>query len=40
MTTIDTQLVADTGGMALWPRLRTNIAQGSAVFAYYLMEPS
>ena len=35
---IDTQLVADTGGTALWPMIAlSNIAQGSAVFAYYLM---
>lgn len=35
---IDTQLVADTGGTGLWPMIAlSNIAQGSAVFAYYLM---
>lgn len=35
---IDTQLVADTGGTSLWPMIAlSNIAQGSAVFAYYLM---
>ena len=36
---IDTQLVADAGGTALWPMIAlSNIAQGSAVFAYYLMK--
>ncbi|MDG3132361.1 PTS system trehalose-specific EIIBC component [Streptococcus suis] len=35
---IDTQLVADTGGTGLWPMIAlSNIAQGSAVLAYYLM---
>ena len=35
---IDTQLVADVGGTGLWPMISlSNIAQGSAVFAYYLM---
>ncbi|EHJ51889.1 PTS system trehalose-specific EIIBC component [Streptococcus macacae] len=35
---IDTQLVTDTGGTGLWPMIAlSNIAQGSAVFAYYLM---
>lgn len=35
---IDTQLVADVGGTGLWPMIAlSNIAQGSAVFAYYLM---
>lgn len=35
---IDTQLIADAGGTALWPMIAlSNIAQGSAVFAYYLM---
>ncbi|MGT2847323.1 PTS system trehalose-specific EIIBC component [Streptococcus massiliensis] len=35
---IDTQLVADTGGTGLWPMIAlSNIAQGSAVFAYYWM---
>ena len=35
---IDTQLVADAGGTGLWPMIAlSNIAQGSAVFAYYLM---
>ncbi|MFC3932628.1 PTS system trehalose-specific EIIBC component [Streptococcus dentapri] len=35
---IDTQLVADTGGTALWPMIAlSNIAQGSAVFSYYWM---
>lgn len=35
---IDTQLIADTGGTALWPMIAlSNIAQGSAVFAYYIM---
>ncbi|HEM3177133.1 TPA: PTS system trehalose-specific EIIBC component [Streptococcus suis] len=33
---IDTQLVADTGGTGLWPMIAlSNIAQGSAVLAYY-----
>ena len=36
---IDTQLVADAGGTGLWPMIGlSNIAQGSAVFAYYLMK--
>ena len=36
--TIDTQLIADAGGTALWPMIAlSNIAQGSAVFAYYIM---
>lgn len=35
---IDTQLVADTGGTALWPMIAlSNIAQGSGVLAYYWM---
>ncbi|HFU3843911.1 TPA: PTS system trehalose-specific EIIBC component [Streptococcus suis] len=35
---IDTQLIADTGGTGLWPMIAlSNIAQGSAVFAYFLM---
>lgn len=35
---IDTQLIADVGGTALWPMIAlSNIAQGSAVFAYYIM---
>ena len=35
---IDTQLIADAGGIALWPMIAlSNIAQGSAVFAYYIM---
>ena len=35
---IDTQLVADAGGTGLWPMIAlSNIAQGSAVFSYYLM---
>ena len=35
---IDTQLANDYGGTALWPMIAlSNIAQGSAVFAYYLM---
>ena len=35
---IDTQLVADAGGTGLWPMIAlSNIAQGSAVFAYHLM---
>ena len=35
---IDTQLVADAGGTGLWPMIAlSNIAQGSAVFAYFLM---
>ena len=35
---IDTQLIADAGGTALWPMTAlSNIAQGSAVFAYYIM---
>lgn len=35
---IDTQLIADDGGTALWPMIAlSNIAQGSAVFAYYIM---
>lgn len=34
---IDTQLIADAGGTALWPMIAlSNIAQGSAVFAYYI----
>ena len=38
-TAIDTQLVADAGGTGLWPMIAlSNIAQGSAVFAYYLMK--
>ena len=36
---IDTQLVADAGGTGLWPMIAlSNITQGSAVFAYYLMK--
>lgn len=36
---IDTQLVADTGGTGLWPMIAlSNIAQGSAVFAYFFMK--
>ena len=36
---IDTQLVDDAGGTGLWPMIAlSNIAQGSAVFAYYLMK--
>ena len=36
---IDTQLVADAGGTGLWPMIAlSNIAQGLAVFAYYLMK--
>ena len=35
---IDTQLIADAGGTVLWPMIAlSNIAQGSAVFAYYIM---
>ena len=35
---IDTQLIADAGGQLLWPMIAlSNIAQGSAVFAYYIM---
>lgn len=35
---IDTQLIADAGGTALWPMIAlSNIAQGSAVLAYYIM---
>lgn len=35
---IDTQLIADAGGTALWPMIAlSNIAQGSAVLAYYWM---
>ena len=35
---IDTQLIADAGGTALWHMIAlSNIAQGSAVFAYYIM---
>ena len=35
---IDTQLIADAGGTGLWPMIAlSNIAQGSAVFAYFLM---
>ncbi|WP_455451797.1 PTS system trehalose-specific EIIBC component [Streptococcus salivarius] len=35
---IDTQLIADAGGTALWPMIAlSNIAQGSAVFAYYII---
>lgn len=35
---IDTQLIAYAGGTALWPMIAlSNIAQGSAVFAYYIM---
>lgn len=35
---IDTQLIADAGGTALWPMIAlSNIAQGSAVFDYYIM---
>lgn len=35
---IDTQLIADADGTALWPMIAlSNIAQGSAVFAYYIM---
>lgn len=36
---IDTQLIADAGGTALWPMIAlSNIAQGSAVFAYYFIK--
>ncbi|MGT2950879.1 PTS trehalose transporter subunit IIBC [Streptococcus cuniculi] len=36
---IDTQLMADTGGTGLWPMIAlSNIAQGSAVFAYFFMK--
>lgn len=35
---IDSQLVADAGGTGLWPMIAlSNIAQGSAVLAYYWM---
>ena len=35
---IDTQLIADAGGTGIWPMIAlSNIAQGSAVFAYFLM---
>lgn len=35
---IDSQLIADAGGTGLWPMIAlSNIAQGSAVFAYYWM---
>lgn len=35
---IDTQLIADAGGTGLWPMIAlSNIAQVSAVFAYFLM---
>ena len=35
---IDSQLVADTGGTGLWPMIAlSNIAQGSAVLAYFWM---
>ncbi|WP_420543628.1 PTS system trehalose-specific EIIBC component [Streptococcus equinus] len=35
---IDTQLIADTGGTGLWPMIAlSNIAQGSAVLAFYFM---
>lgn len=35
---IDTQLIADAGGTGLWPMIAlSNIAQGSAVFAYFFM---
>lgn len=35
---IDTQLIANAGGTGLWPMIAlSNIAQGSAVFAYFLM---
>lgn len=35
---VDSQLIADTGGTALWPMIAlSNIAQGSAVFAYFFM---
>ena len=35
---IDTLLIADAGGTGLWPMIAlSNIAQGSAVFAYFLM---
>ncbi|TWS97418.1 PTS trehalose transporter subunit IIBC [Streptococcus cuniculipharyngis] len=35
---IDSQLIADSGGTGLWPMIAlSNIAQGSAVFAYYWM---
>ena len=35
---IDTQLIADAGGTGLWPMIAlSNIAQGSAVCAYFLM---
>lgn len=35
---IDTQLIADAGGTGLWPMTAlSNIAQGSAVLAFYFM---
>ncbi|SFR82276.1 PTS system, trehalose-specific IIC component [Streptococcus equinus] len=35
---IDTQLIADAGGTGLWPMIAlSNIAQGSAVLAFYIM---
>lgn len=35
---IDTQLIADAGGTGLWPMIAlSNIAQGSAVLAFYFM---
>lgn len=35
---IDTQLIADAGGTELWPMIAlSNIAQGSAVLAFYVM---
>ena len=35
---IDTQLIADAGGTGLWPMIAlSNIAQGSAVLAFYMM---
>lgn len=35
---IDTQLIADAGGTGLWPMIAlSNIAQGSAVLAFYVM---
>ena len=36
---IDTQLIAAAGGTGLWPMIAlSNIAQGSAVFAYYFIK--
>ncbi|MBF0710651.1 MULTISPECIES: PTS system trehalose-specific EIIBC component [unclassified Gemella] len=38
---IDLQLIADMGGTSLWPMIAlSNIAQGSAVFAYYWLNRS